>query len=45
VLSFHHDKVTSKSLGAKARMIVQENKGALGSLMRRLDDILAERIN
>ena len=45
VLSFHHDKVTSKSLGAKARIIVQENKGALGSLMKRLDDILAERIN
>ena len=45
VLSFHHDKVASKNLGAKARIIVQENKGALGSLMKRLDDILAERIN
>jgi len=45
VLSFHDDKELSESSGARARMIVEENKGALGSLMRRLDHILAKRIN
>ncbi len=45
VLSFHNDKEASKNSGAKARMIVEKNKGALTSLMRRLDHILAERIN
>ena len=43
VMTFHSNCSESEVVGERAKAIVENNKGAISGLMRRLDDIFPEK--
>ena len=43
IITFHSNRSKSEVVGERAKAIVENNKGAISGLMRRLDDIFPEK--